>query len=126
MKVICCPMPTGFGVTETKTAVGTSSCHRFHMRSLVVEAFRNWVALSPLGGQCIPAEIAVAVSVLNPALAVGMRLNTIEANIIRQKSIAIVLFFIFIQFSPIVLGCKGDIFYRNSFPLLDLVALFDL
>jgi len=96
------------------------------MSSLVVEALRNWVALSPAGGQCIPCEMAVAVSVLNPALTVGTRLKTIEANINRQKNIAIVLFFIYIQFSPIVLGCKGDIFYRISFPPLDLIAFIAL
>jgi hypothetical protein len=129
MKVISWPTPTSLGVAETNTAVGTWSCHRVHISNLVAEALRKTVALSPVGGQCIPADIAEAVSGLYPALTVGSETRVITIDVSRTIDIMVAsvlfLFVCIFSFSPFCLRAKANSKVRNDLahkpPLLTII-----
>jgi hypothetical protein len=93
MKVISWPAPTGLGVTDMKTAVGTVSFHRVHMSNLVVEAF---MLSAPVKSHFMPAALAAAVALSKPALTGCIAKSGIASPIIKIAviKVAIVLFFI--------------------------------
>jgi hypothetical protein len=127
MKVISWPTPTGLGVTDMKTAVGTKSLHRVHMSNLLVEAL---VLSAPVKSHFMPAALAAAVALSNAAVAgciakSGIDIPTIRITVIK---VAIVLFlfvciFLFLIFSlGIRASLKLEMPSAHKLPLLAMIV----